>query len=56
MYVTLCIEIINNLTKKKKIKSYPGPDIFREITSNNFYSQFFIGGENEILLNSLRNN
>jgi N-acetylglucosaminyldiphosphoundecaprenol N-acetyl-beta-D-mannosaminyltransferase len=52
----ISIEIINNLTKKRKIKSYPGPDIFREITRNNFYSQFFIGGENEILLKSLRNN
>lgn len=52
----ISIEIINNLTKKRKIKSFPGPDIFREITRNNFYTQFFIGGENEILLKSLKKN
>lgn len=52
----ISIEIINNLTKKNKIKSYPGPDLFKEITSNNSYSQFFIGGENNSLLESLRIN
>ncbi len=52
----IATEIINNLTKKRKIRSCPGPDMLREITSNNSYSQFFIGGENEIQLKNLRNN
>jgi N-acetylglucosaminyldiphosphoundecaprenol N-acetyl-beta-D-mannosaminyltransferase len=52
----ISIEIINNLTKKRKIKSSPGPDIFKDLTIQNTYSQFFIGGENEIQLSSLKNN
>ena len=52
----ISIETIYNLTKKNKIRSFPGPDIFREITSINTYSQFFIGGQNEIFLKSLRDN
>ena len=52
----ISIEIINNLTQKRKIKSCPGPDIFKDLTKKNEYSQFFIGGENEILLDNLRSN
>jgi N-acetylglucosaminyldiphosphoundecaprenol N-acetyl-beta-D-mannosaminyltransferase len=52
----ISIEIINNLTQKRKIKSSPGPDIFKDLTLQNTYSQFFIGGENEIQLSSLKNN
>lgn len=52
----ISIEMINNLSNNVRVKSLPGPDIFDEITRNQNYSQFFIGGENKALLSSLKNN
>ena len=52
----ISVELINNFTKKRKIKSVTGPDIFIDLARSSNYTQFFIGGENEDQLLSLMNN
>lgn len=52
----ISVELINNFTKKRKIKSVPGPDIFIDLARSSNYTQFFIGGENEDQLSALKNN
>ena len=52
----ISVELINNITKKRKIKSYPGPDLFRKISKNHEIKQFFIGGESTEMMRSLIKN
>ena len=52
----ISVELINNITKKRKIKSYPGPDLFRNISKNHEIKQFFVGGESTEMMRSLMKN
>ena len=52
----ISVELINNLTKSRKIKSFPGPDLFKIISDQSEIRQFFIGGESKDLLQSLQRN
>ena len=52
----ISLQLLNNLTQKHKIKSYPGPDLFKKLTIDSSKSHFFIGGENEQLLIKLKEN
>lgn len=52
----ISVQLINNFTKRNKIKAYPGPDLFKKLIIETGKSQFFIGGESHALLVSLKEN
>jgi len=52
----ISIQLINNFTKSRKIKAFPGPDLFKKLIIETDRSQFFIGGESHALLVSLKGN